>query len=128
MSEALSAPAYRARALPRDRSAVPQPPRSGVAAPLLVAIVCVLAMALVWLVATHVEAARVRDAQLLQHFWAAGGERTNDVARTLLHLLNPLPVTIWAVAIVLFALARGRRRLALAVALVLALAPFSADV
>jgi membrane-associated phospholipid phosphatase len=127
MSEALSAHAYRTRALPRERSSSPTPPRGGVGGPLLLAALCVLAMALVWLVATHVEAARVRDAELLRRFWAAGGERTNDVARVTLHLLNPVQFTIWATAIVLFALARGRRRLALVLALVLVLAPFSAD-
>lgn len=127
MPDALSARAYPARAVARERSAAPRPPYGGVGAPLLVAALCVLAMALVWLVATHVEAARVRDAELLHRFWISGGERTNDVARELLRLLNPVQFTIWAVALVLFALARGRRRLALAVALVLALAPFSAD-
>lgn len=125
----MSATAYhRTRPLAPERSAAPTPRRGGVAGPLLLAAFCVLAMALVWLVATHVEAARVRDAELLHRFWTAGGERTNDAARVLLHLLNPVQFTIWALAIVLVALARGRRRLALALALVLALAPFSADV
>jgi membrane-associated phospholipid phosphatase len=128
MPEALSAPAYRTRPLARERSAAPAPRRGGVRGPLLLAAFCVLAMALEWFVATHVGAARVRDAEILQRFWAAGGERTNDAARVLLHLLNPVQFTIWAAAIVLFALARGRRRLALALACVLALAPISADV
>jgi membrane-associated phospholipid phosphatase len=123
----MSARAYPAGALPRGGSASSSP-RGGVALPLLVAALCVLAMALVWLVATHVEAVRVHDAELLRRFALGGGDRTNEVARVLLHLLNPLQFTIWAVAIVLFALARGDRRLAFAVAVVMVLAPFSADV
>ncbi|HTZ86412.1 MAG TPA: phosphatase PAP2 family protein [Solirubrobacteraceae bacterium] len=128
MSEALSAPAYPTQALPRNRSAAPRPPVGSVRAPLLVAALLVLAMAIVWLVATHVESARVRDAELLHRFWIAGGDRTNEVARALVHMINPIQFTIWAVAIVLFALARARYRLALVIAVVLLLAPFSADV
>ncbi len=97
------------------------------ALPLLVAALLVAAMALVWAVATHIESFRVQDAELLRHFAFGGGERTNRVAGVMLHLLNPVQFTIWAVAIVLFALARGSRRLAFAVVVVMALAPFSAD-
>jgi membrane-associated phospholipid phosphatase len=121
----MSARAYPAGALPRGSA--PRPPRGGVAPPLLLALLCVAAMALVWGVATHVEAFRVQDAELLRRFALNGGERTNQLAIELLRLLNPLQFTIWALAIVLFALARGERRLALAVAFVMAAAPFSAD-
>ncbi len=121
----MSARAYTA-ALPRENSAS-RSPRGGVVLPLLLAALCVLAMALVWLLATHVQAFRVHDAELLRRFALGGGERTNELARGLLHLLEPVQFTIWAVAIVLFALARGDRRLAVAVAVVMALAPFSAD-
>jgi membrane-associated phospholipid phosphatase len=123
----VSARAYTAPALPRGRPSA-RSPRGGVGLALLVAAACVAAMALVWLAATHVEAFRVHDAELLRRFALGGGERTNDVARVLLHLLNPVQFTIWAVAIVLFALARGDRALALAVAVAMVLAPFSADV
>jgi len=123
----MSARAYTAGALPRGSSA-PRPPRGGgLARPLLVAGALVAAMALVWAVATQIQAFRVHDAELLHRLAFAGGERTNDVAGVLLHLINPLQFTIWAVAVVLFALARGDRRLAFAVAVVMALAPFSAD-
>jgi membrane-associated phospholipid phosphatase len=122
----MSARAYTAGALPRG-SSVSRSPRGGVALPLLVAGLLVAAMALVWAVATHVESVRVQDAELLRHLAFGGGESTNRVAGLLLHLLNPVQFTIWAVAVVLFALARGSRRLAVAVALVMALAPFSAD-
>src|SRR5690242_8119833 len=123
----MSARAYTAPALPR-RSSSARSPRGGVALPLAVAAACVAAMALVWLMAAHVEAFRVHDADLLRRFALGGGERTNEVARGLLHLLNPVQFTIWAVAIVLFALARGDRRLAVAVVVVMVLAPLSADV
>jgi membrane-associated phospholipid phosphatase len=122
----MSARAYPAGALPRG-SSDSRPRRAGVAPPLLGAVGCAIAMALVWLAATHVEAFRVQDAELLRHFALGAGERANDAARVLLRLLNPLQFTVWAVAIVLFALARRRPRLALAVALVMLLAPFTAD-
>jgi membrane-associated phospholipid phosphatase len=122
----MSARAYTAGALPRGNS-TSRSPRGGVALPLLVAALLVAAMALVWAVATHVEAFRVHDAELLRRFALGGGELTNEVARVMLHLLNPVQFTIWAAAIVLFAFARGSRRLAFAVAVVMTLAPFSAD-
>jgi membrane-associated phospholipid phosphatase len=122
----MSTRAYTAGALPRGGSSS-RSPRGGVALPLLVAVSCAAAMALVWLVSTHVETVRVHDAELLRRFALGGGERTDEGANVLLRLFNPVQFTIWATAIVLFALARGNRRLALAVALVMALAPFSAD-
>jgi membrane-associated phospholipid phosphatase len=123
----MSARAYTAGALPRGSSAS-RSPQGGVRAPLIAAALCALALVLVWAVATHVEAFRVRDAELLRHFALIEGERINRGARVLLHLLNPVQYTIWAVAIVLFALARGEWRLAPAVAVVMALAPLSAEV
>jgi membrane-associated phospholipid phosphatase len=122
----MSTRAYTAGALPRDGS-TSRSPRGGVTLPLLAAVLCVAAMALVWAVSTHVEAFRVHDAELLRRMALGGGELTNEVARTMLQLLNPVQFTIWAVAIVLFALARGSRRMAFAVAVVMTLAPLSAD-
>jgi membrane-associated phospholipid phosphatase len=122
----MSTRAYSAGALPRG-SSTSRSPRGGVTLPLLAAALCVAAMALVWLVSTHVEAFRVHDAELLRRFALGGGELTNEVARGILKLLNPVQYTIWALAIVLFALARRDRRLAFAVAVVMALAPLSAD-
>jgi membrane-associated phospholipid phosphatase len=122
----MSTRAYSAGAVRRGGS-TSRSPRGGVTLPLLAAVLCVAAMALVWLVSTHVETFRVHDAELLRRFALGGGERTNEVARGLLHLLNPVQYTIWALAIVLFAFARGDRRLAFAVAVVMTLAPLSAD-
>ncbi|HUA73793.1 MAG TPA: phosphatase PAP2 family protein [Solirubrobacteraceae bacterium] len=124
----MSTGAYPAVALPQHGSSSRSPrARGSVSAPLLLAGLCVVALAVLWLLATHVEATRVRDAELLRHFALIEGERVNDVARGLLHLLEPGPFTIWAAAIVLFAIARNRPRLALAVAVVMAFAPISAD-
>jgi membrane-associated phospholipid phosphatase len=95
--------------------------------PLLLAVLCVLGLAAVWAVAAHLGPFRTRDAALLHDFASIENQRVNDVARVLLHLLNPLQFTIWAAALVLFALARERPRVALAIALVMTLAPFSAE-
>jgi membrane-associated phospholipid phosphatase len=115
-----------------DGSRSPEQPafegeRPSPAPALLVAALCVLGLAVVWAVASHVSALRLRDAQLLHDFSSIEGARINAVARELLALLNPAQFTIWAAALVLFALARERPRLALAVGLVMGLAPFSAE-
>lgn len=124
----MSARAYTAATtpLPRGRPRT-RDPREGVAAPLLLAALCMLGLALVWLVATHVGAARQADAQLLERLTSLEGPRVDSVGQTLLHLLNPTQFTIWAVVLVLFALTRNRPRVALAVALIMALAPLSAE-
>jgi membrane-associated phospholipid phosphatase len=102
--------------------------RPRAASALGIAALCALALALVWLVAEHVPAAQVRDAVTLRDFTLLSGPRVDAAARLLLRLLDPLLLSLWGVALVLFALARGRARQALAVAVVIALAPLSADV
>lgn len=94
---------------------------------LWIAALCLLALALVWIVAQLVPAAHVRDAVALRDFTLLEGPRVNAIANFLLHLLDPLLFTIWGLALVLFALARERARVALAVTVVMALAPLSAD-
>jgi membrane-associated phospholipid phosphatase len=118
--------AYPAAVLPRD-GAIERPSRAGAKAPLLIAGLSFLALALVWAIAAHVGPVRVADARILHDFTLIENPRINSVARRLLYLLNEAQFVIWAIALVLFALARERPRLALAVALVLALAPFSAE-
>jgi len=118
--------AYRAAVLPRERVAGRRA-RAGASAPLLLAALCVIALALVWAIAAHVHVARVADARLLHDFAQIEDPRINSFARMLLYLLNPAQFVIWAVALVLFALARGRARLALAIAVVLTLAPYTAE-
>jgi membrane-associated phospholipid phosphatase len=102
--------------------------RRGQAGPLGLAGLCLLALALVWVVAELVPAAHVRDAVLLHHFVALESTGVNGVAERLPRLLNPLLFTIWGVVLVLVALARRRPRVALAVALVMALAPLSSEI
>jgi membrane-associated phospholipid phosphatase len=118
--------AYPAAILPRERAAQRRP-HAGARAPLLLAALCVIALALVWAIAAHVHVVRVADARLLHDFMQIEDPRINSFARTLLFLLNPAQFVIWAVALILFALARGRARLALAVAVVLTLAPYTAE-
>lgn len=101
--------------------------RPRVAAPLCVAGLCVVAMALTWVLAALVPATHLKDALALYRITLLGGPRLDDVANTLLHLLEPLQYTLWGLALVLIALARGRPRVALAVAIVLALAPATAE-
>jgi membrane-associated phospholipid phosphatase len=101
--------------------------RSRAAAALYVAGLCLLALALTWVVAELVPAAQVRDAVALHRFTLLDGPRVDAIAEFLLHLLDPPLFTIWGVALVLFAAARRRPRVGLAVALVLGLAPLSAD-
>jgi membrane-associated phospholipid phosphatase len=113
--------------MPRGRR-VERPARSGAGAALLLAALCVAALALVWVVAELVPAAQVRDAVALHDFTRLSGPHVDSAAKTLLHLLDPLLFTIWGVVLVLFALARGRPRVALAVAFVMALAPFTSEI
>src|ERR1700733_9162997 len=103
-----TAPAQLARA---ERHPAGRRPR-GVGAPLLVAALSAVALALVWVVAELVPAAHLRDALLLQHFVALDHGHTRHIAEWLPRLVNPFLYTIWAVALVLIALARERPRLA----------------
>jgi membrane-associated phospholipid phosphatase len=88
---------------------------------------CLIALALVWVVAQLVPAARARDIVALRDFTQLDGPKVGSVARFVLHLLDPMLYVIWAAVLVLIALARERGRVALAVAVVLTLAPLSAD-
>jgi membrane-associated phospholipid phosphatase len=122
----MSGHAYTA-ASPHSAQAVAGELRPRAAGALRVAGACALALSLVWAIAELIPAAQVRDAILLRHFTLFSGPHVDATAKLVLHVLNPLPLALWGLALVLFALARRRRREALAVALVIALAPFSAD-
>jgi membrane-associated phospholipid phosphatase len=112
--------------LPRAGEDAPAPaPRPGRA--LGVALLCLLGLALLWLVAELVPGVRVRDAALLQHLTDLSGPRVDPLARRAIHLLDPLVVLFWGLALVLFALARRRGREALAVCVIFVAAPLSAD-
>jgi membrane-associated phospholipid phosphatase len=101
--------------------------RRGAAAPLCVAGLCAVALALTWVVAALVPPTHVKDAVALYDFTLLGGPRLDEVANALLHLLDPVLYTIWGLMLIAVALTRRRPRLALAVALVLGLAPLTAE-
>jgi membrane-associated phospholipid phosphatase len=121
-----SGAAYTARGLPARRTAAPTR-TPGASGALAVAGLCLLAMALVWVVAELVPAAHLRDAVALHDFTLLSHPRVDSVAEFLLYLLEPTLFTIWGVGLVLVALARGRPRTAVAVAAVLTLAPLTSE-
>lgn len=118
----MSARAYPASVRPRRERH-----RGGPAAPLGVAALCALAAAAVWVLAALVPATHLRDAILLHDFTLLGRPAVDDVARFLLHLLEPVLFVLWGVALLAVALARERPRVALAVAAVMAFAPLTAE-
>jgi membrane-associated phospholipid phosphatase len=63
----------------------------------------------------------------LYDFTLLGGPRLDELANTLLHLLDPLLYTLWGVLLMAYALWRRRPRVALAVGLVMGLAPLTAE-
>jgi membrane-associated phospholipid phosphatase len=119
--------AYTAAAVPRrplDRRSA----RPSAAAPLGVAGLCVVALALVWVLAELVPAARLKDAVALHDFTRLSGPLVDGPARFLLHLLDPLQFILWGVALMAVAVARDRPRIAVAVAAVMGLAPLTSEV
>jgi membrane-associated phospholipid phosphatase len=99
----------------------------GAAAPLLIAGLCLLALALTWIVAELVPAAHLKDAVVLHDFTLLSRPRVDGAANALLKLLEPVPFTVFGITLVAVALVRGRKALALAVLLVMAMAPLSAE-
>jgi membrane-associated phospholipid phosphatase len=94
---------------------------------LCVAGLCVVALALTWVVAALVPATHVKDAVALYDFTLLGGPRVDDLANASLHLLDPLLYTLWGILLIAVALGRQRPRVALGVGLVLGLAPLTAE-
>ncbi len=109
----------------RPRTRLADPPSA--AGALLVAGLCAIALALTWAVAALVPATHVKDAVALYDFTLLGGPRLDDLANSLLHLLDPLLYTLWGVLLIICAFGRRRPRLALAVGLVMGLAPLTAE-
>jgi membrane-associated phospholipid phosphatase len=101
--------------------------RSGVAIALGVAGLCLLALALVWVLAALVPAARLKDSVVLYHFTLLSRPRVDGPALFLLHLLSPGLFILWAIALIALALARERPRVALAVAAIMGLAPLTTE-
>jgi membrane-associated phospholipid phosphatase len=88
---------------------------------------CLVALALIWLIAEHVPAAEVRDAIALRDFTLLSRPHVNGAAEFIVHLLDPALFIVWGAALVGVALARGRRRVAFAVVAVLGLASITAE-
>ncbi len=101
--------------------------RGGAVGPLGVAGACLLALVLIWVVATHLPAAQLKDAVALHDFTLLNRPRVESAGNFLLHMLEPALFVIWGTAIVLVALARARPRVAVAAAAVMALAPLSSE-
>ena len=118
--------AQTAWAVPRGHVGGPTRRPSGRGA-LGIAGLCLLGLALTWVVAQLVPAAQVRDATALHDFTLFSRPSVDHLANRLLNLLDPAPFLVAGAVLIVVALARRRPRVALAVAAVLALAPLSAE-
>jgi membrane-associated phospholipid phosphatase len=119
----MSGGAYTTATMPASaRSERPQAGR-----PLGVAGLCLLALALIWVVAQLVPAAHLRDAVALRDFTLLSRPHVDAAANFLIRLLEPALFILWGAALVSVALARRRPRVAVAVAAVMALAPFTSE-
>jgi membrane-associated phospholipid phosphatase len=103
------------------------PARPGAKPALGVAGLCLIALALTWMVAELLPAAQLRDSAALRDFELLSRPHVDQLANALLHLLDPLLFICWGIALVTVALVRRRPRVAVAVAFVMALAPFTAE-
>ena len=110
-------------ARPRSRLASPPSARGA----LLVAGLCVLALALTWVVAALVPATHAKDAVALHDFTLLSRPRVDNVANGLLHLLEPDLYILWGVLLMAVALWRRRPLTALAVGIVMGMAPLTAE-
>jgi membrane-associated phospholipid phosphatase len=105
---------YTAGAMPPRRAVVEREPARASGA-LILAGLCLLGLALVWVVAELVPAVQFKDALALHEFTLLARPRIDRPAEFLLHLLDPLPFVLWGTALVAIAIARERPRVALAV-------------
>lgn len=119
---------YTAGAMPRRYAAAGNSSRQpSAASALALAGLCVVGLALTWIVAALVPAAHVRDAVALHDFTLLSRPHVDALANFLLDLLDPALFTLWAVFLIALALVRGRPRVGLAVACVMGLAPLTAE-
>jgi membrane-associated phospholipid phosphatase len=124
----MSGHVYTAGAMPRRYAAGNSNSRQpSTASALGIAVLCVVGLALTWIVAALVPAAHARDAVALHDFTLLSRPHVDAVANFLLDLLDPALFTLWAVLLIAFALVRGRPRVGLAVACVMGLAPLTAE-
>jgi len=89
---------------------------------------CLLALAVIWVIAQLVPAAHTKDAVILNEFVSFNRPRLESLGNFLLHLLNPSLFILWGFALVAVAVAREQPRVAVAVVAVLCLAPLTADI
>jgi membrane-associated phospholipid phosphatase len=106
------------------RRAGPEPSRVWA---LRVAGVSLAAMAATWALAELVPAIHLRDAVVLNDFTKLDRPGVAAPANALLHLLDPLLYTLWALLLIVAALLRARPRVAVAVALVVPATPLAAE-
>src|SRR5438270_11783788 len=76
--------------------------RPRAAIPLGVAAACLVAMAVVYAVASHVAAGRAHDASLLHRLTTLGTPFISDWGGHILHLLEPSRFTLWGIALICF--------------------------
>lgn len=101
--------------------------RRGAAGPLGLAGLCLLALALVWVIAELIPAVQFKDAVALHDFTLLSRPRVDGPANFLLHLIDPLQFVLWGTALVALAIARERPRVAVAAAAVMSLAPATSE-
>lgn len=94
---------------------------------LLIAGLCVIGLALTWVLAELVPITHVKDAVALYDFTRLNRPLVEAPANALLDLLYPPFYAAWGIVLVVVALRRRLPWVALAVAVVLALAPLSAE-
>jgi membrane-associated phospholipid phosphatase len=94
---------------------------------LLVAVLCVVGLALTWVLAELVPITHVKDAAALYDFTRLNRPLVEAPANILLDLLYPPFYAAWGIVLVAIAMRRRLPWMALAVVLVLPLAPLSAE-
>jgi membrane-associated phospholipid phosphatase len=124
----MSGHVYTAGAVPRRYAAGNSRRQPSAASALGLAGLCLVGLALTWIVVALVPAAHVRDAVALHDFTLLSRPHVDAVANFLLDLLDPALFTLWAVLLIALALVRGRPRVGLAVACVMGLAPLTAEI
>jgi membrane-associated phospholipid phosphatase len=87
---------------------------------LCAAVVCVVGLALTWVMAELVPATRLRDAAALHGFIDLGRPWINDVGNVLLDAINPLTSAVCVALLAAVAVRRRRPRVALAIPAVVA--------
>lgn len=88
---------------------------------------CVVALAVIWVLAELDPVVRRADARLLYKFTTLERPRVDSVGNSLVHLLDPRLFILWGVALVALALARERPRLAVAITAIMGLGPLTAE-